>query len=169
MQKGLPRVVGSARTVAKPVTTLLVANPTARTGRAEQHISRAMDALAEARLQPEFFPTLPAGQTVGMLASRLDREDVARTVDLFEIRILAEPPRVQHGTTRHAALEGEGTGGSPLAPQRQETIVSAVEAVFYRMRWVVGQQVEMADSVRSLLAFRDVGAPGSASVVEGHF
>jgi diacylglycerol kinase family enzyme len=73
-------MVVSPTQVAKPVTTLLVANPTARTGRAKQYIERAMAALEVARLHPEFFPTLPAGETVEKLAARMEREDVARVV-----------------------------------------------------------------------------------------
>ncbi|HVI03901.1 MAG TPA: diacylglycerol kinase family protein, partial [Enhygromyxa sp.] len=63
-------------------TTLLVANPTARTGKAEQAIDRAMAGLSDAGLEPEFFPTLPEGRTVVGLAERLEREDVARVVYL---------------------------------------------------------------------------------------
>ncbi|MFO7567773.1 MAG: diacylglycerol kinase family protein [Enhygromyxa sp.] len=63
-------------------TTILVANPTARTGKAEQAIDRAMSGLADAGLEPEFFPTLPEGRTVAGLAERLEREDVARVVYL---------------------------------------------------------------------------------------
>jgi diacylglycerol kinase family enzyme len=63
-------------------TTILVANPTARTGKAEQAIDRALTGLAHAGLDPEFFPTLPEGRTVAGLAERLEREDVARVVYL---------------------------------------------------------------------------------------
>lgn len=63
-------------------TTILVANPTARTGKAEAAIDRAMTGLADAGLEPEFFPTLPDGRTVAGLAERLEREDVARVVYL---------------------------------------------------------------------------------------
>jgi diacylglycerol kinase family enzyme len=66
--------------VAKRRTTLLVANPTARTGRAKRSISHAMTALGDARLEPEFCPTLPAGKTVAKIASRLEQEDIARVV-----------------------------------------------------------------------------------------
>lgn len=63
-------------------TTLLVANPTARTGKAAAGIERAMTGLREVGLEPEFFPTLPEGETVAALADRLEREDVARVVYL---------------------------------------------------------------------------------------
>jgi diacylglycerol kinase family enzyme len=61
---------------------LLVANPTARTGKAARAIDRAMTGLAAAGLEPEFFPTLPEGATVSALADRLEREDVVRVVYL---------------------------------------------------------------------------------------
>lgn len=60
--------------------TLLVANPTARSGKARRFIDEALDALGEAKLDPEFLPTLPGGKTVAALAERLEREDVARVV-----------------------------------------------------------------------------------------
>jgi diacylglycerol kinase family enzyme len=63
-------------------TTLLVANPTARTGKAARAIDRALTGLAAAGLEPEFFPTLPEGATVSALADRLEREDVVRVVYL---------------------------------------------------------------------------------------
>lgn len=64
----------------KPRTTLLIANPTARTGRAERYIETAMEAMRHAGIEPEFFATLPEGKTVAALATRLEREDVARVV-----------------------------------------------------------------------------------------
>lgn len=60
--------------------SLLVANPTARSGKAKRYIQAAMEVLAESRLEPEFFPTLPSGATVGALAERLEREDVGRVI-----------------------------------------------------------------------------------------
>lgn len=63
-------------------TTLLVANPTARTGKAAESIERAMAGLAAVGLEPEFFATQPEGRTVAALADRLEREDVARVVYL---------------------------------------------------------------------------------------
>ncbi len=60
--------------------TLLVANPTARSGKAKAYIERAMKALDDARLEPEFVPTLPEGKTVAALATRLEAEDAARVV-----------------------------------------------------------------------------------------
>jgi diacylglycerol kinase family enzyme len=60
----------------------LVANPTARSGKAKQSIDLAMNALRHANLEPEFFATLPNGETVSALAQRLEREDVARVIYL---------------------------------------------------------------------------------------
>lgn len=63
-----------------PTRTLLVANPTARSGKAKKFIEEAMAVLEDSGLRPEFFPTLPQGKTVGALADRLEQEDVARVV-----------------------------------------------------------------------------------------
>jgi diacylglycerol kinase family enzyme len=60
--------------------TLLVGNPTARSGKAKKFIDEALDVLDETGLSPEFLPTLPDGKTVGSLADRLEREDVERVV-----------------------------------------------------------------------------------------
>lgn len=66
----------------RPRVSLLVGNPTARTGRAGAAIEAAMTGLAEARLEPEFFSTLPGGATVAALSQRLEAGDVARVVYL---------------------------------------------------------------------------------------
>ena len=66
--------------VAPRGVTVLVANPTARSGRAKRYIDEAMEALSEASLRPEFLPTLPDAKTVGSLANRLERDDVDRVV-----------------------------------------------------------------------------------------
>lgn len=63
-------------------TTLVVANPTARTGKAAKTIDEAIAAFETRGLHPEFFPTLPEGKTVEALADRLEREDCARVVYL---------------------------------------------------------------------------------------
>jgi diacylglycerol kinase family enzyme len=69
--------------VPKRSKTLLVANPTARTGKAEKSIDTAMDGLTKVGLDPEFFPTQPEGRTVSALADRLEStEDVARVAYL---------------------------------------------------------------------------------------
>ena len=60
--------------------TLLVANPTARSGKAKRYIDDAIAVLDDAGLHPEFFATLPAGGTVPELAHRLEKDDVARVV-----------------------------------------------------------------------------------------
>jgi diacylglycerol kinase family enzyme len=60
--------------------TLLVANPTAQSGKARRSIDEALEVLRDAGLDPEFFATLPEGKTVGALATRLEREDAARVV-----------------------------------------------------------------------------------------
>ena len=57
-----------------------MANPTAKSGKAKRFIDEAMTALADARLEPQFVPTLPDGATVSALAERLEREDAARVV-----------------------------------------------------------------------------------------
>ncbi|MCA9716058.1 MAG: hypothetical protein H6713_21075 [Myxococcales bacterium] len=62
--------------------SLLVANPTARTGRAGKAIDAAMERLERARLRPEFFATLPDGATVPKLADRLEHGDIGRVIYL---------------------------------------------------------------------------------------
>jgi diacylglycerol kinase family enzyme len=64
----------------RPSRTLLVANPTAKSGRAKRFIDDALAVLEDTDLEPEFFATLPAGATVPELATRLEREDIARVV-----------------------------------------------------------------------------------------
>jgi len=66
--------------VGTPQRTLLVANPTARSGKAKRFIDQAMTALQDARLAPEFVSTLPDGATVAALAERLEVGDAARVV-----------------------------------------------------------------------------------------
>lgn len=68
--------------MARPRVSLLVGNPTARSGRAAAAIAAAMETLKKARLEPEFFSTLPEGRTVPALAQRLERDDVARVIYL---------------------------------------------------------------------------------------
>lgn len=68
--------------MSRPKVSLLVANPTARSGKAEAAIKAAMAGLQKARLEPEFFATLPAGATVAALSERLERGDVARVIYL---------------------------------------------------------------------------------------
>jgi diacylglycerol kinase family enzyme len=63
-------------------TTLLVGNPTARSGKAAEALALAMGALEAAGLAPELVPTLPDGGTIEAVASRIEREDVARVVYL---------------------------------------------------------------------------------------
>jgi diacylglycerol kinase family enzyme len=70
----------SASPLAPPRRTLLVANPTARSGKAKRYIDDAMAVLDDAGLYPEFVATLPAGATVAALAARIEREDAARVV-----------------------------------------------------------------------------------------
>ena len=64
------------------ILTLLVGNPTARSGKAKQSIELALRELASAGMDPEFFATLPNGATVEALAKRLEADDVARVVYL---------------------------------------------------------------------------------------
>jgi len=68
--------------VTRSTRTLLVANPTARSGKAQQSIDRALDGLERMGLAPEFFATLADGATVPALADRLEQHDVDRVVYL---------------------------------------------------------------------------------------
>lgn len=70
------------RTVNLAQKTLLVANPTARSGKAKGAIRRALKLLEAAGLHPEFFSTQPDGQTVQPLAERIAAGDTARVVYL---------------------------------------------------------------------------------------
>jgi diacylglycerol kinase family enzyme len=63
-----------------PRRSLLVANPTARSGKARRYIDLALAALDDAGLDPEFFATLPQGKTVTALGDRLEHGDAARVV-----------------------------------------------------------------------------------------
>lgn len=67
-------------TVAKSRRSLLVANPTARSGKAKHYIDKAMQVLEDRRLSPEFFATLPEGATVEALAERIEKEGAARVI-----------------------------------------------------------------------------------------
>ncbi len=71
---------GRLSPVARRSRSILVANPTARSGKARKFIDDALAALDEAGLDPEFLPTQPEGRTVAALAERLEREDVDRVV-----------------------------------------------------------------------------------------
>lgn len=87
----------------RPKLSLLVANPTARSGKAEAAIAAAMEGLKKARLEPEFFATLPEGATVPALAERLERGDVARVIYLGGDGTFAE-------TAKGIILARENTG-----------------------------------------------------------
>jgi diacylglycerol kinase family enzyme len=67
---------------SRSTRTLLVANPTARSGKAAKVIDAAMHSLTRARLRPDFFATLPAGATVASLAERLEQGDIDRVIYL---------------------------------------------------------------------------------------
>src|SRR5690606_35618319 len=58
--------------------TLLVGNPTARSGKARKFIDDALEIMEEQGLAPEFLATLPEGKTVTALADRLEQDDVER-------------------------------------------------------------------------------------------
>src|SRR5690606_770788 len=73
-----PAAIVRLEPVAKRTRTLLVANPTARTGKAKRAIDAAIQGLEAAGLNPEFIATQPEGKTVDAVAERLEREDVAR-------------------------------------------------------------------------------------------
>ena len=54
---------------------LLVGNPTAHSGKAEERIQRAIDRMHERGMAVDFLATLPAGGTVAALRDRLDAHD----------------------------------------------------------------------------------------------
>lgn len=61
---------------------LLVANPTAQSGKAMARIARAREGLGARGLEVAFLATEPAGRTVDMLTRRLDDEAAGARVDL---------------------------------------------------------------------------------------
>ena len=54
-------------------THLLVANPTAQSGRNAPRIQKALELLSVRGVDCELFPTLPGGRTIPALLERLDR------------------------------------------------------------------------------------------------
>lgn len=52
-------------------THLLVANPTAQSGKAQKHIDEALALLKEAGLEADFVATLPGGKTIGAVQAAL--------------------------------------------------------------------------------------------------
>ena len=96
--------------MTKHSKTLLVGNPTARTGKAKRAIESAMAYLKKAGLNPEFFSTLPEGRTVAALADRLEAvDDVARVAYLGGDGTFAE-------SAKGIILARERTGANhPLA------------------------------------------------------
>lgn len=94
---------------------VLVANPTARSGRAQATIDRALELLRQAGAKAEFLPTLPGGATVEALAARLERGDVQIVVYLGGDGTFAEAAkgimlaRTRTGTDHPLAMLPMGT------------------------------------------------------------
>ncbi len=61
---------------------LLVGNPTARSGRAAERIEAALAGMAERGLETDFVSTLPAGETVELVARAIDAGGVETVVCL---------------------------------------------------------------------------------------
>src|SRR5690349_21743527 len=53
-------------------THLLVGNPTAQSGKNRERIERALSLMAEAGIQADLLPTLPAGKTIAAVRDALD-------------------------------------------------------------------------------------------------
>jgi diacylglycerol kinase family enzyme len=143
--------------VPRPRISLLVGNPTARSGKAAAAIEAAMAGLTEARLQPEFFSTLPGGATVAALAQRLERGDVARVIYLGGDGTFAETAkgiilaREQYGVDTPMGMLPMGTAndqgrsfgvraGVKALPTNIKTIAAGIE------RWLDVGKVEAFDA-----------------------
>jgi diacylglycerol kinase family enzyme len=143
--------------VPRPRISLLVGNPTARSGKAAAAIEAAMAGLTEARLQPEFFSTLPGGATVAALAQRLERGDVARVIYLGGDGTFAETAkgiilaREQYGVDTPMGMLPMGTAndqgrsfgvraGVKALPTNIKTIAAGIE------QWLDVGKVEAFDA-----------------------
>lgn len=146
----------------RPRISLLVGNPTARSGKAAAAIEAAMTGLTEARLQPEFFSTLPDGATVAALAQRLERGDVARVIYLGGDGTFAETAkgiilaREQYGIDTPMGMLPMGTAndqgrsfgvrsGVKALPTNIKTIAAGIE------QWLDVGKVEAYDGAGELL------------------
>jgi len=144
--------------------SLLVGNPTARTGKAAAAIERAMAALERARLAPEFFATLPHGETVAALANRLEAGDVARVIYLGGDGTFAE-------TAKGLILARERTGldvpmgmlpmGTANDQGRSFGIASGIKAVERNVQ-IIAEGIESWLDVGRVQAF----GPGDEVIVQ---
>lgn len=149
--------------MAKRTRTLLVANPTARTGKAKRAIDAAMQGLEAAGLDPEFLPTEPDGKTVDSVAARLEREDVARVAYLGGDGTFAESAkgiilaRERTGMDHPLAMLPMGTAndqgrsfgilaGSKALARNIEIIAAGVE------RWLDVGRIEALDEHGDVVA-----------------
>lgn len=144
----------------KPRVSLLVGNPTARSGKAAKAIEAAMAGLTAARLQPEFFGTLPQGATVAALAERLERGDVARVVYLGGDGTFAETAkgiilaREQYGTDVPMGMLPMGTANDQ---GRSFGVRSGVKALANNIK-VIAAGIEQWLDVGKVEAFDPDGA-----------
>ena len=159
--------------VPKRSKTLLVANPTARTGKAEKSIRNAMDGLEKVGLNPEFFPTQPEGKTVATLADRLEkrRRRGARRVPRRRWNIC----RIGQGHHPRARAHGRRTCPWRCCPWAPRTIRGAPSGSWPATRpsRATSRSSPKASSVGSMSArFRPSTthgeARGSRSVVRQH-
>ena len=161
-------------------TSILVANPTARTGKAEAVIEHALAGLESAGLSPEFLPTQPEGKTVASLAARIEREDVARVIYLGGDGTFAEAAkgiilaRERTGIDVPLAMLPMGTAndqgrsfgisaGSKALEQNIQTIAAGCE------QWMDVGRIEAIDAegelLRSDLWFDNCGFGLSARIL----
>lgn len=142
-----------------PRKTLLVANPTARTGRAERYIAQALSALDEVGLHPEFFATQPGGATVGALATRLESGDAARVVYLGGDGTFAEAAkgiilaRERHGVDVPLGMLPMGTAND----QGRSFGIMAGERALARNVGIVAEGVEQWLDVGTVAAKDEAG------------
>jgi diacylglycerol kinase family enzyme len=147
--------------VPRAQTTLLVANPTARSGRAKAFIDQAMRALDDAHLSPEFFATLPQGATVSALAERLEREDAARVVYMGGDGTFAEAAKAIILARERAGVDvplGMLPMGTANDQGRSFGIVAGSKALAKNVR-IIAAGIEQWLDVGRIEALDEAGAP----------
>ncbi|HTE56355.1 MAG TPA: diacylglycerol kinase family protein [Kofleriaceae bacterium] len=85
---------------SKPPAAVLVANPTAQSGKAETWIARARELLDAAGITHDFIPTAPAGGTVGAVRRAIDQGGVDLAIAMGGDGTFAEVAKGILGSTR---------------------------------------------------------------------
>jgi len=85
---------------SKPPAAVLVANPTAQSGKAETWIARARELLDASGITHDFIPTAPAGGTVGAVRRAIDQGGVDLAIAMGGDGTFAEVAKGILGSTR---------------------------------------------------------------------